>query len=40
MGATVLTRAVSASDGTPTHDPLLLAAAYRDLFAAAVRQPS
>jgi uncharacterized cofD-like protein len=33
MGATVLTREVSLGDGTARHDPLRLAAAYRDLFA-------
>jgi uncharacterized cofD-like protein len=33
MGATVLSREVSLGDGTARHDPLRLAAAYRDLFA-------
>jgi uncharacterized cofD-like protein len=33
MGATVLTRDISLGDGTARHDPLRLAAAYRDLFA-------
>jgi uncharacterized cofD-like protein len=32
MGATVLVRDVSLGDGTARHDPLRLAAAYRDLF--------
>jgi uncharacterized cofD-like protein len=33
MGARLLMRQVSLGDGTPRHDPLRLAAAYRDLFA-------
>jgi uncharacterized cofD-like protein len=36
MGAAVLTREIARSDGTAQHDPLLLAAAYRDLFSGAV----
>ncbi|WP_413449968.1 uridine diphosphate-N-acetylglucosamine-binding protein YvcK [Georgenia phoenicis] len=32
LGARVLLRQVSAGDGTPRHDPLRLAAAYRDAF--------
>jgi uncharacterized cofD-like protein len=33
MGAQLVMRQVSLGDGTPRHDPLRLAAAYRDLFA-------
>lgn len=33
LGARVLLRQVRADDGTPRHDPLRLAAAYRDAFA-------
>jgi uncharacterized cofD-like protein len=33
MGAVVVTREVSLNDGTARHDPLRLAAAYRDVFA-------
>jgi uncharacterized cofD-like protein len=33
MGARVLTKDVSLGDGTARHDPLRLAAAYRDVFA-------
>ena len=33
MGAEVLLRQVNMGDGTPRHDPLRLAAAYRDAFA-------
>jgi len=33
MGGRLLMRQVSRGDGTPRHDPLRLAAAYRDLFA-------
>jgi len=33
LGARLLIRQVSAGDGTPRHDPLRLAAAFRDLFA-------
>jgi uncharacterized cofD-like protein len=33
LGARLLLRQVSTGDGTPHHDPLRLAAAYRDLFA-------
>ena len=36
MGAIVLTREISLSDGTARHDPLLLAAAYRDLISGVV----
>jgi 2-phospho-L-lactate transferase/gluconeogenesis factor (CofD/UPF0052 family) len=32
MGAEVITREVSLGDGTARHDPLRLAAAYRDVF--------
>lgn len=32
MGATLLMRQVGRGDGTPQHDPLRLAAAYRDVF--------
>jgi len=32
LGARLLMRQVSVGDGTPRHDPLRLAAAYRDLF--------
>jgi uncharacterized cofD-like protein len=32
MGARLLLRQVRRGDGTPTHDPLRLAAAYRDVF--------
>jgi uncharacterized cofD-like protein len=35
MGAGLLMRQVSVGDGVPRHDPLRLAAAYRDLFAGA-----
>lgn len=35
LGARVLLRQVRADDGTPRHDPLRLAAAYRDAFAQA-----
>jgi uncharacterized cofD-like protein len=38
MGADVLTRDVALGDGTARHDPLRLAAAYRDLFAAGGRE--
>jgi uncharacterized cofD-like protein len=34
MGADLLLRTVSVGDGTPRHDALRLAAAYRDVFAA------
>ncbi len=34
MGANLLLRTVSVGDGTPRHDALRLAAAYRDVFAA------
>ncbi|MEZ0163602.1 uridine diphosphate-N-acetylglucosamine-binding protein YvcK [Kineococcus sp. LSe6-4] len=34
LGADVVLRTVSAGDGTPRHDALRLAAAYRDVFAA------
>lgn len=33
MGARVVLRQVSLGDGTPRHDPLRLAAAYRDVFS-------
>ena len=33
LGARMLIRQVSAGDGTPRHDPLRLAAAFRDMFA-------
>jgi uncharacterized cofD-like protein len=36
MGGTLLMRHVSLGDGTPRHDPLRLAAAYRDLFSGVV----
>jgi uncharacterized cofD-like protein len=36
MGATVLTRDIAQADGSARHDPLLLAAAYRDLFSGAL----
>jgi uncharacterized cofD-like protein len=39
MGAVVLVRDVSLGDGTARHDPLRLAAAYRDMFAGALRTP-
>jgi 2-phospho-L-lactate transferase/gluconeogenesis factor (CofD/UPF0052 family) len=39
MGAVVLTCDVALADGTARHDPLRLAAAYRDLFSGAVRTP-
>ena len=32
MGARLLLRQVRTGDGTPRHDPLRLAAAYRDVF--------
>ncbi len=32
MGARVVLRQVSVGDGTPAHDPIRLAAAYRDVF--------
>ncbi|MFB9376382.1 uridine diphosphate-N-acetylglucosamine-binding protein YvcK [Kineococcus gynurae] len=35
LGAHVLLRQVSVGDGTPRHDPLRLAAAYRDVFSQA-----
>jgi uncharacterized cofD-like protein len=37
MGAIVLTREVAQGDGTARHDPLLLAAAYRDVFSGPLR---
>jgi uncharacterized cofD-like protein len=39
IGATVLTREVAQADGSARHDPLRLAAAYRDLFSGAVQIP-
>ncbi len=36
LGARLVMRQVQVGDGTPRHDPLRLAAAYRDLFAGAV----
>lgn len=36
MGAVVVTRDVALGDGTARHDPLRLAAAYRDLFSGAI----
>jgi uncharacterized cofD-like protein len=39
MGAIVLTRDVASGEGSARHDPLRLAAAYRDLFSGAVRTP-
>jgi len=36
MGAVVVTREVALGDGTARHDPLRLAAAYRDLFSGAI----
>jgi uncharacterized cofD-like protein len=36
LGGRLLLRQVSLGDGTPRHDPLRLAAAYRDLFAGVV----
>jgi uncharacterized cofD-like protein len=35
LGARLVTADVAASDGTPRHDPTLLAAAYAQIFAAA-----
>ena len=32
LGATLFLREVARGDGTPRHDPLRLAAAYRDIF--------
>ncbi|MCE0540227.1 uridine diphosphate-N-acetylglucosamine-binding protein YvcK [Kineosporia rhizophila] len=36
MGAVLVTRDVAIGDGTPRHDPLRLAAAYRDLFSGSI----
>jgi hypothetical protein len=38
MGARLLIRQVSVGDGTARHDPLRLAAAYRDLFVGVWRR--